>query len=139
MTYQMDAVDAKVNAAYPGKTVRKDLVQRIKKGTNVPTFVLEFLLARFCATDDEEEISDGLDAVVQTLQEHYVRADESNAAQSRVSTQGRFRFIDKASVQYVEKDRRHWATLENFGSKRIAVNEKFFKDNQRLLEGGIWA
>ena len=139
MTYQEDALDAKVNAAYPGKTVRKDLVQRIKKGTNVPTFVLEFLLARFCATDDEEEISDGLDAVVQTLQEHYVRADESNAAQSRVSTQGRFRFIDKASVQYVEKDRRHWATLENFGSKRIAVNEKFFKDNQRLLEGGIWA
>lgn len=139
MTYQKDALDAKVNAAYPGKTVRKDLVQRIKKGTNVPTFVLEFLLARFCATDDEEEISDGLDAVVQTLQEHYVRADESNAAQSRVSTQGRFRFIDKASVQYVEKDRRHWATLENFGSKRIAVNEKFFKDNQRLLEGGIWA
>lgn len=139
MTYQEDALDAKVNAAYPGKTVRKDLVQRIKKGTNVPTFVLEFLLARFCATDDEEEISDGLDAVVQTLQEHYVRADESNAAQSRVSTQGRFRFIDKASVQYVEKNRRHWATLENFGSKRIAVNEKFFKDNQRLLEGGIWA
>lgn len=139
MTYQKDALDTKVNVAYPGKTVRKDLVQRIKKGTNVPTFVLEFLLARFCATDDEEEINDGLQAVVQTLQEHYVRADESNAAQSRVSTQRRFRFIDKASVQYVEKDRRHWATLENFGSKRIAVNEKFFKDNQRLLEGGIWA
>ena len=139
MTYEKDALDIKVNAVYSGKTVRKDLVQRIKKGTNVPTFVLEFLLARFCATDDEEEINDGLEAVVQTLQEHYVRADESNAAQSRVSTQGRFRFIDKASVQYVEKDRRHWATLENFGSKRIAVNEKFFKDNQRLLEGGIWA
>lgn len=139
MTYQMDALDTKANAVYPGKMVRKDLVQRIKKGTNVPTFVLEFLLARFCATEDEEEIDDGLEAVVQTLQEHYVRADEANAAQSRVSTRGRFRFIDKASVQYVEKDRRHWATLENFGSKRIAVNEKFFKDNQRLLEGGIWA
>lgn len=139
MTYQKDALDIKANSLYPGKMVRKDLVQRIKKGTNVPTFVLEFLLARFCATDDEEEIADGLDAVIQTLQEHYVRADESNAAQSRVSTQGRFRFIDKASVQYVEKDRRHWATLENFGSKRIAVNERFFKDNQRLLEGGIWA
>ena len=139
MTYQMDALDTKANAAYSGKMVRKDLVQRIKKGTNVPTFVLEFLLARFCATEDEEEIDDGLQAVVQTLQEHYVRADEANAAQSRVSTRGRFRFIDKASVQYVEKDRRHWATLENFGSKRIAVNEKFFKDNQRLLEGGIWA
>lgn len=139
MTFQKDSLDIKANELYPGKMVRKDLVQRIKKGTNVPTFVLEFLLARFCATDDEEEIDDGLEAVIQTLQEHYVRADESNAAQSRVSTQGRFRFIDKASVQYVEKDRRHWATLENFGSKRIAVNERFFKDNQRLLEGGIWA
>ncbi len=139
MSYQKDALDIKANAAYPGKMVRKDLVQRIKKGTNVPTFVLEFLLARFCATDDEEDIEDGLEAVVQTLQDHYVRADESNAAQSRVSTRGSFRFIDKASVHYVEKDRRHWAALENFGSRRIAVNDKFFSENERLLEGGIWA
>ena len=139
MTYEKDALDAKVTELYPGKAVRKDLVQRIKKGTNVPTFVLEFLLAKFCATDDEEEIEDGLSAVMTTLQENYVRADEANAAQSKVSTRGRFRFIDKVSVNYVEKDRRHWATLENFGSKRIAVNDKFFKDNERLLEGGIWA
>lgn len=139
MTFLKDALDNKVNAAYQGKTVRKDLVQRIKKGTNVPTFVLEFLLARFCASDDDEEIEEGLLAVVETLQEHYVRADESNAAQSRVSTAGRFRFIDKVSVNYVEKDRRHWACLENFGSKRVAINERFFSDNSRLLEGGIWA
>ncbi len=139
MTYEKDALDEKVNARYPGKAVRKDLVHRIKKGTNVPTFVLEFLLAKFCATDDEDEIEDGLEAVMTTLQENYVRPDEANAAQSKVSTRGRFRFIDKASVNYVEKDRRHWATLENFGSKRIAVNEKFYKENERLLEGGIWA
>ena len=139
MSYVKDALDEKVNAVYPGKVVRKDLVHRIKKGTNVPTFVLEFLLAKFCATDDDEEIEDGLEAVIQTLQENYVRADEANAAQSKVSTKGRFRFIDKASVNYVEKDKRHWATLENFGSKTIAVNEKFFKDHDRLLEGGIWA
>lgn len=139
MSYEKDALDIKANELYPGKVVRKDLVHRIKKGTNVPTFVLEFLLAKFCATDDEEDIEDGLQAVIQTLQENYVRADESNAAQSKVSTKGRFRFIDKASVNYIERDRRHWATLENFGSKRIAVNEKFFRDNERLLEGGIWA
>lgn len=139
MSYQKDALDEKVTSLYPGKAVRKDLVHRIKKGTNVPTFVLEFLLAKFCATDDEEEIEDGLEAVITTLQENYVRADEANAAQSKVSTRGRFRFIDKVGVNYIEKDRRHWAALENFGSKRIAVNEKFFKDNERLLEGGIWA
>lgn len=137
--YEKDALDEKVISLYPGKAVRKDLVHRIKKGTNVPTFVLEFLLAKFCATDDDAEIEDGMEAVMSTLQENYVRPDEANAAQSKVSTRGRFRFIDKASVNYVEKDRRHWATLENFGSKRIAVNEKFFTDNERLLEGGIWA
>lgn len=139
MTYVKDALDEKVNAAYPGKAVRKDLVQRIKKGTNVPTFVLEFLLAKYCATDDEEEIEDGMVAVIQTLQNNYIKPDEANAAQSKVSTQGRFRFIDKVSVNYVEKDKRHWAALENFGSRMIAVNEKFFRDNERLLEGGIWA
>lgn len=137
--YVKDSLDNKANSLYPGKTVRKDLVHRIKKGTNVPTFVLEFLLAKFCATEDDEEIEDGLEAVIQTLQEHYVRADEANAAQSRVSTKGSFRFIDKASVRYSEKDKRHWATLENFGSNRVAVNQSFFKDNERLLEGGIWA
>lgn len=139
MTYVKDKLDELVNAQYPGKAVRKDLVLRIKKGTNVPTFVLEFLLAKFCATDDEEEIEDGLEAVISTLQENYVRPDEANAAQSRVSTKGRFRFIDKASVHYSEKERRHWAALENFGSRHIAVNDRFFKENERLLEGGIWA
>ncbi len=119
--------------------MRKDLLHRIKKGTNVPTFVLEFLLARYCASDDPEEIQAGLEAVLATLQDNYVRPDEANAAQSKVATKGRHRFIDKVHVRYVEKERRHWATLENFNSQRIAVSERFYKDNDRLLEGGIWA
>ena len=119
--------------------VRKDLLHRIKKGTNVPTFVLEFLLARYCASDDPEEIQAGLEAVLATLQDNYVRPDEANAAQSKVATKGRHRFIDKVHVRYVEREKRHWAALENFNSQRIAVPEKFYRDNERLLEGGIWA
>ena len=134
-----DALDHKLLAAFDGKVVRKDLLHRIKKGTNVPTFVLEFLLARYCASDDPEEIQAGLEAVLATLQDNYVRPDEANAAQSKVATKGRHRFIDKVHVRYVEKERRHWATLENFNSQRIAVSERFYKDNDRLLEGGIWA
>jgi ATP-dependent Lon protease len=134
-----DALDDKLLAAFDGKVVRKDLLHRIKKGTNVPTFVLEFLLARYCASDEPEEIQAGLEAVLATLQDNYVRPDESNAAQSKVATKGRHRFIDKVHVRYVEKERRHWATLENFNSQRIAVSERFYKDNDRLLEGGIWA
>ena len=135
----MDALDQKLNSVFDGKVVRKDLLHRIKKGTNVPTFVLEFLLARYCASDEEAEIQAGLEAVLATLQENYVRPDESNTAQSKVATAGQHRFIDKVHVRYVEKERRHWAALENFASQRIAIAEKFYRDIDRLLEGGIWA
>lgn len=135
----MDALDSKLLETFDGKVVRKDLLHRIKKGTNVPTFVLEFLLARYCASDDPAEIQAGLEAVLATLQDNYVRPDEANAAQSKVATKGRHRFIDKVHVRYVEKERKHWAALENFASQRIAIAERFYRDNERLLEGGIWA
>jgi len=135
----MDKLDKKLIAAFDGRVVRKDLLHRIKKGTNVPTFVLEFLLARYCASDEPAEIQVGMEAVLATLQENYVRPDESNAAQSKVATNGKHRFIDKVHVRYVEKEKRHWASLENFNSQRIAIGERFYQDNERLLEGGIWA
>ncbi len=134
-----DQLDTKLLSAFDGKVVRKDLLHRIKKGTNVPTFVLEFLLARFCASDSQAEIDAGMEAVLATLQDNYVRPDEANAAQSKVATKGSHRFIDKVHVRYVEKEKRHWASLENFNSQRIAIGEKFYRDNDRLLEGGIWA
>jgi ATP-dependent Lon protease len=97
----MDTLDQKLLAVFDGKVVRKDLLHRIKKGTNVPTFVLEFLLARYCASDQPAEIQAGMEAVLATLQDNYVRPDEANAAQSRVATQGKHRFIDKVHVRYV--------------------------------------
>jgi len=135
----MDALDQKLNQTFEGKVVRKDLLHRIKKGTNVPTFVLEFLLAKYCASDDPIEIDAGMEAVLATLQDNYVRSDEANAAQSKVATKGRYRFIDKVHVRYVEKEKRHWAALENFNSQRIAISQQFYRDNDRILEGGIWA
>lgn len=135
----MDELDQQLTSTFDGKVVRKDLLHRIKKGTNVPTFVLEFLLARYCASDDQAEMDAGMEAVLATLQDNYVRPDEANAAQSKVATKGKHRFIDKVHVRYVEKEKRHWASLENFNSQRIAIGEKFYRDNERLLEGGIWA
>jgi len=79
-----------------------------------------------------------MEAVLATLHENYVRPDESNAAQSKVALKGKHRFIDKVHVRYVEKEKRHWAALENFNSQRIAIGEKFYRDTDRLLEGGIW-
>ena len=135
----MDELDKKLNETFDGKVLRKDLLHRIKKGTNVPTFVLEFLLAKYCASNDQAELDAGMEAVLSSLQENYVRPDEANAAQSNVATKGKHRFIDKVHVRYVEKEKRHWASLENFNSQRIAIGEKFYRDNDRLLEGGIWA
>ena len=135
----MDKLDQQLTSIFDGKVVRKDLLHRIKKGTNVPTFVLEFLLARFCASDDQAEMDAGMEAVLATLQDNYVRPDEANAAQSKVAIKGKHQFIDKVHVRYVEKEKRHWASLENFNSQRIAIGEKLYRDNERLLEGGIWA
>jgi len=136
---EMDELDKRLNDVFSGKVVRKDLLHRIKKGTNVPTFVLEFLLARYCASNEPAEIQAGMEAVLSTLDENYVRPDEANAAQSRVAVKGKHKFIDKAHVRYVEKDKRHWAALENFASQKIAIAEKYYRDIDRLLEGGIWA
>ncbi|MGI9211113.1 MAG: BREX system Lon protease-like protein BrxL [Methylococcaceae bacterium] len=135
----MNELDQKLTTIFNGKVLRKYLLHLIKKGTNVPTFVLEFLLARYCASNNQEEIDEGMGAVLSSLQESYVRPDEANAAQSKVATKGKHCFIDKVHVRYVENGKRHWASLENFNSQRIAIGEKFYRDNDRLLEGGIWA
>lgn len=134
----MNVLNDKINAIFPGRVVRKDLVQRVKKGTNAPTFVLEFLLARYCATDDPDEIEAGLAAVNETLMGNFVRPNESNAAQSLVQQKGSHKFIDKVRVTHNEKERRHWAEMENFGSRRIAINDNHYRGNPRLLEGGLW-
>jgi len=134
----MNALNDKINAIFPGRVVRKDLVQRVKKGTNAPTFVLEFLLARYCATDDPDEIEAGLAAVNETLQGNFVRPNESNAAQSLVQQRGSHKFIDKVRVTHNEKEKRHWAEMENFGSRRIAISDSLYRGNPRLLEGGLW-
>jgi len=135
----MNELDRKLNEVFPGKVVRKDLLHKIKKGTNVPSFVLEFLLAKYCASDDEAEIKSGIAAVFETLESNYVRPDEANKAQSTVQQKGKHRFIDKVHVTYSEKEKRHWAEMENFNSRRIAIPDKFYKENDRILEGGIWA
>lgn len=135
----MDTLDKKLNEVFAGKVVRKDLVHQIKKAANVPSFVLEFLLSKYCATDDPAEIEAGKRAVLEVVESNYVRPDESNRAQSKVQQEGRHKFIDKIHVKFHESQRRHWAEMENFGSKRIAINEKFYKENEKLLEGGMWA
>jgi len=132
-----DALDDKANRAFAGKVVRKDLVRRVKVGANVPVFVLEFLLGKYCASSDEMAIQMGLQVVNETLANNYIRADESMKAQSKVKEKGRWTFIDKVRVRLVDSD--YWAEVNNFGSKFVHIPTDYVRDYERLLTGGIWA
>src|ERR1035437_8982764 len=101
-----DALDDKVNRIFAGKVVRKDLVRKVKVGANVPVFVLEFLLGKYCASSDEVTIQMGMQVVNDTLANNYIRPDESVKAQSKVKESGKYSFIDKVKVRLVDSDYR---------------------------------
>ena len=138
MTTQ-DSLDLKLADAFAGRVVRKDLVRKIKVGANVPVFVLEYLLGKYCATDDAAAIEAGLRVVNNTLAENFIRSEEANKAQALVKEKERHVFIDKVNVRYLADDDKYWAHALNFGSKFIHVPEKFVRDYDRLLTGGVWA
>ena len=135
----MPELDRKANAVFPGKVVRKDLVRKVKVGANVPVFVLEYLLGKYCASDDESVVTVGLRVVNDTLANNYVRPDEATKAQSFVRQKGRHTFIDKIKVRYLSEDDKYWAELVNFGHKYVHIPESFIQRFDRLLLGGIWA
>src|SRR5688572_12351699 len=135
----MPELDRKANTVFPGKVVRKDLVRKVKVGANVPVFVLEYLLGKYCASDDESAVAVGLRVVNDTLANNYVRPDEATKAQSQVRQKGRHTFIDKIKVRYLSEDDKYWAELINFGHKNVHIPESFIQKFDRLLLGGIWA
>jgi ATP-dependent Lon protease len=132
-----DALDDQVNQLFAGKVVRKDLVRKVKVGANVPVFVLEFLLGKYCASSDELAIQLGMQVVHDTLANNYIRPDESVKAQSRVKEAGKYTFIDKVRVRLVDSD--YWAEAANFGNKYLHIPTQYVRDYERLLTGGVWA
>jgi ATP-dependent Lon protease len=134
---ERDALDDKVNRVFAGRVVRKDLVRKVKVGANVPVFVLEFLLGKYCASSDEMAIQMGLQVVKDTLADNYIRPDESMKAQSKVKEKGRWTFIDKIKVRLADAE--YWAELSNFGHKHVHIPDHYVRDFDRLLTGGIWA
>ncbi len=134
---ERDALDDKINRVFAGKVVRKDLVRKVKVGANVPVFVLEFLLGKYCASSDEMAIQMGLKVVNQTLAENYIGPDESTKAKSMVKEEGHHTFIDKVKVRLVDSD--YWAEVVNFGDRFVHVPTQYVRDYDRLLMGGVWS
>ncbi len=134
----MEELDRKINAEFPGSVVRKDLVKAVKGNATVPSYVLEYLLGQYCATDDEATITSGVQTVKDILAKHYVNRNESGLVQSIIREKGRHKVIDKVGVALNDKDDVYEATFANLGIKKILVDPKTVKDHPKLLVGGVW-
>lgn len=134
----MNDFDAKVLENFPGKVVRKDLTSLMKKGANVPTYVLEYLLGMYCATDDEETIEIGLGKIKKILSENYVRPDQSEYVKSKIKENGQYTIIDKITVIFDDREDKYIARFTNLRMDPFEVPSDLVVHNEKLLIGGIW-
>ena len=129
----------KVMNAFVGKVVRKDLAFLVKGGLPVPTYVLEYLLGQYCASDDEEVINDGLEKVKQVIKNNYVHRAEAESVKGIIRENGKHRIIDKVTVILNEKSDAYNATFSNLGLSGVPIGTEYVRKNPKLLSGnGVW-
>ena len=131
-------LDRKINKHFAGAVVRKDLVKAVKGNAIVPSYVLEYLLGQYAASDDEATIQAGIDRVRDILAQHYVHRNESELVKSKIKERGRYRVIDKVSVTLNEKDDVYQASFANLGISSVVVDSATVTAHQKLLVGGVW-
>ena len=134
----MTEFDEKILENFPGKAVRKDLTALMKKGANVPTYVLEYLLGMYCATDDEDAIEIGLEKIKRILSENYVRPDQSEYVKSKIRENGQYTIIDKITVVLDDREDKYIARFTNLRMDPFEVSSDLVVHNEKLLIGGIW-
>lgn len=135
---KMTDFDKKIIENFPGKIVRKDLTTLMKKGANVPTYVLEYLLGMYCATDDEEAINIGIQKIRRILSENYVRPDQSEYVKSKIKENGQYTIIDKITVVFDDREDKYIARFTNLRMDPFEVPSDLVIHNEKLLVGGIW-
>lgn len=134
----MTEFDQKILEYFPGRAVRKDLTALMKKGANVPTYVLEYLLGMYCATDDEDAIQIGMEKIKRILTENYVRPDQSEYVKSKIKENGQYTIIDKITVIFDEREDKYVARFTNLNMDPFEVSSDLVVHNEKLLIGGIW-
>ena len=135
----MIELDAKLLDSFKGYVVRKDVVRSVKGGANVPVFVLEYLLANSCSTDDEVKIQEGIENVKRVLREHYVNPDEAILVQAKIRERGTYKVIDKISVRLDPSKDKYWAELSNLAINDANISEEIISQHEKMMMGGIWA
>ena len=138
---QLDDLDNKIALAFPGRFVRKDLVKKLKVGFNIPIYVLEYLLGKYCSTTNEDEITKGLELVKSAIAERIVRPDQTELIKAQLQVQGTMKLIDHVSVTFDEKvaGGKFWAKLTTCSLDKVHIDHSLVYGNERLLTGGIWA
>lgn len=134
----MTALDDKINERFPGLVVRKDLVKAVKGNAIVPTYVLEYLLGQYCATNDEASIQSGIETVKEILRKHYVHRNEAGLIRSNIREKGRWKIIDRISVALNDKSDAYEASFANLGISKVLIDSGTVKAHPKLLVGGVW-
>ena len=134
----MQSLNSKLNQFFSGKVVRKDLTKIVKGNAVVPTYVLEYLLGQYCATDDEETITQGVETVKDIIAKHFVHRDEAQIIKSTIREKGSHRIIDKVSVSLNDKKDYYEASFANLGLNRVVISDDLIKQHKKLLSGGVW-
>jgi ATP-dependent Lon protease len=139
MILEMDALDRLAASAYDGYLVRKDLVRKYSRQYPVPTYVVEFLLGRYCASTDEKEINEGLTIVEKQLQDRTVRTGEEELFKARAKEQGAIRIIDIVKARLDTKNDCYIAELPSLALRDIRIGDELVRDNERMLTDGFYA
>jgi ATP-dependent Lon protease len=134
----MSHLDDKINKYFTGLVVRKDLVKAVKGNAIVPSYVLEYLLGQYCATNDEATILNGIETVKEILRKHYVHRNEAGLVRSTIKEKGRHKVIDRISVSLNDKEDVYEAEFANLGIKKVLIDSGTVKAHQKLLVGGVW-
>lgn len=136
--YEKDDLDRKIIEHFPGKIVRKDLTSLMKRGAGIPTYVLEYLLGMYCATDDEAAIADGMARIRKILAENYVRPEESEKIKSRIRELGQYTVIDKVNARLDEYRDLYVAQFTNLNIEPFVMPDEYVRQHTKILTGGIW-
>jgi ATP-dependent Lon protease len=136
---ELDKIDLLAAKAFEGFIVRKDLLEQFRKTYPVPTYVIEFLLGRYCATTHEAEIQEGLDIVKRQLQDRTVRPGEEEYFKSKAREKGSIKLIDIITARLDTGSDSYVASLPSLQLNKVRIDAEIVSSNDRMLTGGFYA
>ena len=139
MRLELDDLDQRAAKAFDGYLVRKDLVRKYSRQYPVPTYVVEFLLGRYCATTDEREIEEGLEIVERQLADRTVRTGEEELFKTRARDRGSIKLIDIVKARLDARTDSLIAELPSLALRSIRIDDDLVNEHERMLTDGFYA